>query len=126
MAFTTKSIEDVKEDAQKAAEQENETILPEDLVCAGTEEQLTVRPLEYCVFGTTVTWNQALGLNSRFYTEFTNRLKHAHETGELKSTIIAEMYAQLLYGAEADGDASDWYGAAIEDRCRFLGQRWQE
>lgn len=33
MAFTTKSIEDVKEDAQKAAEQENETILPEDLVC---------------------------------------------------------------------------------------------
>lgn len=126
VAFTTKSIEDVKEDAQKAAEQENETILPEDLVCAGTEEQLTVRPLEYCVFGTTVTWNQALGLNSRFYTEFTNRLKHAHETGELKSTIIAEMYAQLLYGAEADGDASDWYGAAIEDRCRFLGQRWQE
>lgn len=112
VAFTTKSIEDVKEDAQKAAEQENETILPEDLVCAGTEEQLTVRPLEYCVFGTTVTWNQALGLNSRFYTEFTNRLKHAHETGELKSTIIAEMYAQLLYGAEADGDASDWYGAA--------------
>lgn len=45
------------------------------------------------MFGTTVTWNQALGLNSRFYTEFTNRLKHAHETGELKSTIIAEMYA---------------------------------
>lgn len=31
VAFTTKSIEDVKEDAQKAAEQENETILPRTL-----------------------------------------------------------------------------------------------
>lgn len=122
VAFMTARIGDVQEAARKA----DKSIQPADLACAGTAEQLTVRPLEYCVFGTTITRARALGSSSEFYTEFTNRLNLAQETGELKSTIIAETYAQLLYGDEAGGDMDDWYGTAAKDRCRFLGQRWQE
>lgn len=123
VAFTTARIGDV----QRSARSSDESIRPADTVCEGGTEQLTVRPLEYCVFGTTITRDRALGLDGRFYAEFTDRLNRARETGAPRAAIIAEMYARVLYDGDNSGDGADyWHGAALEERCRFLGQRWQE
>ena len=122
VAFTTARIGDVRQSAKSI----DASIRPADTACEGAEEQLTMRPLEYYVFGTTITRAQASGLDGRFYAEFTERLNHARETGAPRAVIIAEMFARVLYGDTADDDTDYWHGTALEERCRFLGQRWQE
>ncbi|NEG90198.1 hypothetical protein [Bifidobacterium aerophilum] len=117
--FTTATVGSVRQAALKA----DPAIRPDSVRCAGGDDELTLRPLEYSAFGTTVTRSQALGFDAEFYRRFTERMASAGTgdlgesggSGETKAQVIASTFAAALHGEE-DAGAS----------CRFLAQRWQE
>lgn len=111
VAFTISTVGEVR----KAAKDADPSIRPTDLGCAGEDSQHTLRPLEYCVFGHTVTRAEALGFDRKFYDELDARLAQAKTRGTGMTQVIAEAYAQALH---PEHDAGTWH--------RFLAQRWQE
>lgn len=126
ISFTTSTIDEVRQKAKA----NDSSLSDDDLPCAGTGQQLTLRPLEYAALGATVTVKQSLGFDAHFYSDFTRQMEEAEANGTSKAGIIAEAFARALYGDESGSSMSSqadcWHDAAIGDRCRFLGQRWQE
>lgn len=119
---------------QQAILKSNPHAQPEELQCTGAPDMLTLRPLEYCVFGTTVTRSQVLGFDAGFYRRLTDRLSVLDTncgddamsepvdslagglaSNKSKAMVIAETFASVLH--KGDDEVS---------RYRFLAQRWQE
>ena len=110
-AFTISTIADV----QRATDAETPGARPEDPNLQGTANHHTIRPLEYCVYGHTVSPEESLGQSESFYASLDERLAKARRGEEKLTDVIAQAYARALCPEENP-----------TSQYRFLAQRWQE
>ncbi|NMN02450.1 hypothetical protein [Bifidobacterium panos] len=110
-AFTISTIANV----QRATNTETPSAQPENPNLQRTTNHHTIRPLEYCVYGHTVSPEESLGQPESFYASLDERLAKAQRGEEKLTTVIAQAYACALCPEENP-----------TSQYRFLAQRWQE
>ena len=106
--FTLATVHAVREDAVKKG------VVLDDAArrCAATDEQYTIRPLEYCVLDRSVSHVEALSRPSRFYEKLTEQVE-AWKNGSMRlDDVLKEAFADFL--------------GVTDDRFAYLAKRWRE
>ena len=106
--FTFATVHAVREDAVKKGVVLDDTARR----CAATDEQYTIRPLEYCVLDASVSHTEALSRPSRFYEKLTEQVETWKNGSMRLDDVLKEAFADFL--------------GVTDDRFACLAKRWRE
>ena len=120
--FTVSIIRDVKKDQRDGTERHQ---TQEGIASASDSDAWhTIRPLEYSAMGgIRIDHQDACGLSQADYQTFDDELRHIGV-----ARAVANMMARVLRAKDHDHERRNGKDCSptVEDRCRFLAERWQE